>query len=334
MSLRKKFEMSKERLRNIFWKEFIEPKGLRKIRNILRGMGFVIFAFFIGSNIDSSLTLYSSVAFFIALLILFLLLYVLKDLQTIFSKAILDGNPKTPSKQNVIYLFSVFLLLIILICAGLFSALFFQLPILLYLFIPLAFFLVFPYLLRHVRRMKCSIKFVLAGRVFTYMSPATILYLVIAYLAFFFFDDLLRSYKIPNLGLPVGMDVILFVAVLVPLTFLFFWTKERIFSHYGKVLISRKSEKYSRRKKIFEGTLKELLGTVAEIDEADVDRLYKRAYLIKLKIEFLDQQIKEIEKEFEFHGSLTLNVITQPFWIVLIIEVIPRVFDFLRELLQ
>jgi len=182
--------------------------------------------------------------------------------------------------------------------------------------------------------MKGNIKFVLAGRVFTYMSPDTILYLANAYLAFFYFDDLLRSYKIPNLSLPVGTDVILFVAVLIPLTFFFFWTKERIFGHYGKVLISRKSEKYNRRKKILEGTLRELLNSVPEVDEAVVDKLYKRAYLIKLKIDFLDQQIEEVEEEFEFHGSLTLNVMTQPFWIVLIIEVFPRVVDFLKEVLQ
>ena len=185
---------------------------------------------------------------------------------------------------------------------------------------------------RYIWRIEGSIKFVLAGRVYTYMSSTTTLYLLATYLIFLLFEDTLQTYEISDLGLPIGTEVILFVAVLVPLTFLFLWTKERIFGHYGKVLISRKSEKYNRRKKILEGTLRELLNTVAEVDEADVDRFYKRAYLIKLKIEFLDQQIKEIEEEFEFHGSLTLNVITQPFWIVLIIEVFPRVLDFLRKL--
>ncbi|MBU7009120.1 MAG: hypothetical protein HXS46_00400 [Theionarchaea archaeon] len=83
-----------------------------------------------------------------------------------------------------------------------------------------------------------------------------------------------------------------------------------------------------------EETLRELLSTVAEVDEANIDRLYKRAYLIKLKTEFLDQQIKEVIEEFKFSGSLTLNVITQPFWVVLIIEVVPRVFNFLKELFR
>ena len=124
------------------------------------------------------------------------------------------------------------------------------------------------------------------------------------------------------------------VVEIVPLTLLFFWTKERIFGHYGRILISCKSEKYRRRKKILEETLRELLSTVAEVDEANIDRLYKRAYLIKLKTEFLDQQIKEVIEEFKFSGSLTLNVITQPFWVVLIIEVVPRVFNFLKELFR
>ena len=195
------------------------------------------------------------------------------------------------------------------------------------------FILVLYYFRKLQLRTKGSIKFVVAGRVHTYMSHSTAIYLFLAFLVFSRFEDLVQGYEIPDLGLPIGTEIILFVAVLVPLTFLFFWTKERIFGHYGKILISRKSEKYNRRKKILEGILRELLSTVS-INEADVDRLYKKAYLTKLKIEYLDQQIKEIEEEFEFHGSLTLNVITQPFWIVLIIEVFPRVFDFLKELLQ
>jgi len=97
---------------------------------------------------------------------------------------------------------------------------------------------------------------------------------------------------------------------LVPLILSFFWIKERIFSHYGKALISRRIEKHNRRKKFLKKNLKELLEPVPKVKEADVDELYKMSYLLKLKIDNLNQEIKKIEKEFEFNGSITLNLIT------------------------
>jgi hypothetical protein len=58
----------------------------------------------------------------------------------------------------------------------------------------------------------------------------------------------------------------------------------------------------------------------------------KKEFSTTMEIETLDKEIKKVEKEFDFHGSLTFNLITQPFWLVLIVEVIPRVFDLLRKL--
>jgi len=75
-------------------------------------------------------------------------------------------------------------------------------------------------------------------------------------------------------------------------------------------LISRRIEKHNRRKKFLKKNLKELLEPVPKVKEADVDELYKMSYLLKLKIDNLNQEIKKIEKEFEFNGSITLNLIT------------------------
>ena len=326
MSLGNTYKICKEPVRNIFLKSFIEPKMLRKIRNISFSATIAIFVLALLSIFYGSFILYILyITTAVCVSSLFFLMVV--ELTVFFSNTVLDGNPRTPSRRAVLfafYSFSFFAISLLLIMnpAGTHLLIAFLLVSIL--------IAVFPYSL--LKSVQGSISFLLAGRVYTYFSLSTFFFLMISSSMFSLFKNMFQIHKIYDLNLPTNPELILFVAFLIPLTLLFFWTKERIFNHYGKAIASRRTEKYSRRKEFLEETLRELLRPVPEIDETDVDKLYKRAYLIRLKIENLDQEIKKVEKEFEFHGSLTWSLITQPLWIVLIVDVIPPVFDLLKIL--
>ena len=319
------YKMCKERLKDIFLKEYIEPRRFRKIRNILFVPPIVTFILFIImalKNYPFESIFYVLASSCISAFVFFMI----EELAIIFSYAVLDGSPKNPSRGMFLrlpllssFLVICFLLSVLLGVKGIVIALLIALS---------GFYFLFPQL----GRMHGNIGFLLAGRIYTYLSPSTILFPLILYFMYEAFKNILQSHEIPNLGLSIETEAILFAPFLISLTLLFFWTKERIFNHYGKAIASRRTKKYSRRKEFLEETLEELLRPVPEIDETDVDELYKRVYLIRLETENLDQEIKKVEKEFEFHGSLTWSLITQPFWIVLIFDVIPRLFDLLRNL--
>lgn len=342
VSLRSTYEMYKGLLRKIFLKEFIKSERLRKIRNIpltaitiyicffcvFRYMvflnehdeSFIHFLRALLSELDESLVHYTMVTALTTLLFSLMI----EELKIIFSNRVFDGNPRTPSRRDAFYLFVFSLMLLLSFPLAVYSL---NEPHLVVLLLFLLCLLIFAGKLR----MHGNIRFFLVGRVYTYFSPSTSFFLYVLFFMFTIFRNTLQSYELPDLGFPIDTELILFAAFVIPLTLLYFWTKERIFIHYGKVIISHKTEKYSRRKGFLEDTLKELLRSVPEVEEIDVDELYKRAYLIKLKIDDMSQEIKKVEKEFEFHGSLTLSLITQPFWLILIVEVIPRVVDLLRN---
>lgn len=183
---------------------------------------------------------------------------------------ILTGNPKIPSRRGVYLSFCTFPNIITCLFVLMYSGekiLLFSIYLFLYFLTALILFLI-P---------EDRIGLIQAGRVYTYFSISIFAFLLILFLMLAPFKSAMQRYEIPDLGLPISTEVILFSLFVIPLIFAYFWIKERIFQYYGKVIVSRKTEIYCGKKEYLEETLKELLRPVPEVNETDIDELYKRA---------------------------------------------------------
>lgn len=333
MNRRMNIAKLKKKLMNIFIRELIRPK---RIFNILACMGFFAFLIAISSFVLTeiyplfhriappflfSIFIYS----FLATAFLSLPLSWMVDLRIFFSDSFLEEKPKKPTEKSIMLGISLFLIIILIPVLGGFSGfgrkiiiLFFAIIIVIYV----------KYLLRLKKEDEI---FSIAGRIFTYTGFSTAVYLMLSGLIFealsWLFKDLFPVQIGQVLQLPVR-------AIVVPaiVTFLFFDLKERVFEYYGEMITFQVSRVSKKKKEVLDEHMRILLQSGLKGRLVDFDKLSKEAYLIKLEIEHLTQEIEKAEKNFEFHRSLGLNVLTQPFWIYLIFEMGPRFLDLFENL--
>ncbi len=204
------------------------------------------------------------------------IILLIRDLVVLFSESIYDGVPKKPSTYSTFNLF-----------------------------IP-GFILkrIFP------SAVPRSIKYATAGRIFTYFSFSTALYLLFVFLFSSELSKILEEKLSLELSTDLGIvtDIIFFLI----LAIIFFVLKDSFFQYYGRKLILLKSENFENQKKKLISQICMRLDVIANGEFTYVDSLEKEVKLLEKRIAYIDQEIEKIEKEFEFHRSLRLNIVISP----------------------
>lgn len=112
------------------------------------------------------------------------------------------------------------------------------------------------------------------------------------------------------------------------LTVCFFVFREYTVRYYGRLLIISNSKRFRNRKEKLNRRVRNNLQIVKKGKSTKISKLIKEANLLQLGISYLDEEIRKIEEEYEFHKSLKLNIITQPIWVFFIAKLAPNFFNF------
>jgi hypothetical protein len=167
-----------------------------------------------------------------------------------------------------------------------------------------------------------------AGKIFTYTSISTIWYLVIVAAVFLIlldFDPTMFPVIIKQaLEPPINWKIALAIISLFVLTIIFFIIKESVFQHYSRKLASLESKGLKKEKEKRIHLICEKLDDAVSGDRTRMDTLSREVELLEKRVAYINQEIKKIEKKFEFHESLKLNIAASPIGF-LILEVVKDV---------
>ena len=215
-------------------------------------------------------------AFYLDIIVFIPIILIIIDLYTLFSESVIDGNPKKPS------LYSTF-----------------------NLFIP-------GFILKRIFPSARSrgIKYVTAGRFFTYFSFSTAFYLFLAFMGSFSLSEILK--KKLSIESPIDLGIVTNIIIFLILVIIFFAVKDSIFQYYGRKLILSKNKSLMDQKKKLISQICMRLDVIANEGTTYIDSLEKEVKLLEKRIAYIDQEIEKIEKEFEFHRSLRLNIVISP----------------------
>lgn len=126
----------------------------------------------------------------------------------------------------------------------------------------------------------------------------------------------------------VNLEQLLIFIPFILLTVCFFVFREYTVRYYGRLLIISNSKRFRNRKEKLNRRVRNNLQIVKKGKSTKISKLIKEANLLQLGISYLDEEIRKIEEEYEFHKSLKLNIITQPIWVFFIAKLAPNFFNF------
>lgn len=263
------------------------------------------------------LGLFSVLVFLVSILILLFIL----ELSILFSRSIFDGTPKKPSSSGILLELLLFFGLISFIFGDAIKLTFTGKTIVLV-------FIAFIILWVHRSVKSYDIKCNTAGKIFTYTSISTIWYLVIVAAVFLIlldFDPTMFPVIIRQaLEPPINWKIALAIIFLFVLTIIFFIIKESVFQHYSRKLASLESESLKKEKEKRINLICEKLDDAVSGDGTRMDMLSSEVELLEKRVAYIGQEINKIEKKFEFHESLKLNIAASPVGF-LILEVVKDV---------
>lgn len=273
-----------------------------------------------------SLALFSILVFFISILILLFIL----ELSILFSRSIFDGTPKKPSPSGTLLELFLFFGLMSFVFGDALGLTFTGKTIVLV-------FIAFVVLWIHRSVKSYATKYTTTGKIFTYTSISTIWYLVIVAAVFLIlldFDPTVFPAIIKQaLEPPINWKIALSIIFLFVLTIIFFIIKESVFQHYSRKLASLESESLKKEKEKRINLICKKLDDAVSGDRTRIDMLSKEVELLEKRVAYIDQEIRKIEKKFEFHGSLKLNIAASPigFLILEAVKDVPVIAEILES---